>query len=204
MGWCSSKRRKKRTVPVLTTSVHQDTGALATAISEVNVINHVGKEEDVKLSVFTYNLIYFYFFIFWDIIHIHLGIFVLLLFELKASYLIAMFLLQEPNCSCFSLCNFRQRFIFLFRLAWTLKFLLIPLCQLVFQACTTTPGILVELDGFQSALFPISPSWIAEIIDVPPHTCPNFVYLCGGMSPLFKKNSSYYNKYWIPSNFNNF
>jgi hypothetical protein len=63
-GVMSSKRRKKRTVALLTNSVHQGTGALATAISEVNVINHLGKEEDVKLSVFTYNLIYFYFFIF--------------------------------------------------------------------------------------------------------------------------------------------
>jgi hypothetical protein len=83
MGRCSSKRSKKRTVPVLTTSAPQRTGALATAISEVNVINHLGKE-DVKLSVFIYNLIFFLLFYFGDIMYAHPGILMVLLFELKA------------------------------------------------------------------------------------------------------------------------
>jgi hypothetical protein len=99
----------------------------------------------------------------------HPGILMVLLFELKAHTWQTGFFYKSHIAALFS-SNFRQRFIILFTLVWTLILLHVPLCQLLFQACTSTPGILVELDGFQSALFPISASWIAEIISVTPHT----------------------------------
>jgi hypothetical protein len=42
---------------LLSSSIHQGTGALAIEISEMNVIKPLFAKEDVKLYVFIYNLI---------------------------------------------------------------------------------------------------------------------------------------------------